>query len=339
MKNRLFGWIWRWSLAPVLEAVYAAGLTVVYALYRVRILRRHRLPVKVVSVGNLTWGGTGKTPLVLFLARQLKKQGWRVAVLTRGYGKDEAQLLTDKLAPIPVLVGPDRLANGKKAIEQHNANLVLLDDGYQQWRLIKDIEILMVNEGAPWGNGRLIPRGILREPIRAGRGAELVVMKQSIPDPAAAIWTEVHLRAALIDAPLFQMGYTVAALRQWPGGALLPPSSLKGQRVATLAGIAGPDQFEATVRSLGASVPVHFRARDHHPYTAQELVRMVQRCQRNQIDRLVTTAKDAVRFRGFFIDLLKERAPQFKILIVEIEPWFKPDESQLLHRIDTLLAR
>ena len=128
------------------STLYGAALKGIHYAYEKGIFKIHHLNIPVVSVGNLTWGGTGKTPVVMQLAKGFQKKGKRVAVLTRGYGRDEAQLLTQRLSPIPVLVNPDRVAAGAQAVKEHGADILLLDDGYQQWRLKKDVEDVKGNK-------------------------------------------------------------------------------------------------------------------------------------------------------------------------------------------------
>ncbi len=330
---------------PIFGFFLAAGATLygtvlkgIHYAYQKGILKTHRLNVPVVSVGNLTWGGTGKTPIVMQLAKGFEKQGKHVAVLTRGYGRDEAKLLTQRLNPIPVLVNPDRVAAGERAVKEHGADLLLLDDGYQQWRLKKDVEILLLNAAAPFGpNGKLIPQGILREPKEALKRAHLIVLTKAERNLDGLEDLERQIRG-WTEAPIFRATTRPISLTHWPSGKSSPTKELKGERVATLAGIAEPQQFEATVESLGASIGLKFRFRDHRPYTAGELIRVISRCQRHGIQTLVTTAKDAIRFPRLLTESLGSDLRGMDIVVLEILLEFEPDESKLLHRIDSLLA-
>ena len=326
-------------LLAAAEQVYRAGLWAVRQGYRRGFVRAHRMPVPLISVGNLTWGGTGKTPLVMHLARALEKKGHRLAVLTRGYGGDEAALMTQRLQPIPVIVGADRVRTGRRAIEEMGADLLLLDDGYQQWRLKKDVEILAMDSGAPFGNGHLIPKGILREPISAACRADLVVVKETGSDETARRSVRERIRELNAEAPIFFMNYQPQGFWRWPEHEAVPLQAVRGKRVCTLAGIGNPPSFEETVTSLGAEPALKVRFRDHHPYGTGEMMRLLSRCQRYGVRRIVTTAKDAIRLPKL---LLKSVGPPLKgmdLLVLEIEPRFDPNESELLHRIDTLLAR
>ena len=316
------------------EKVYGAGVRAIHWGFRRGILKKHRLPVKVISVGNLTWGGTGKTPLVIHLAQALQSRGHRVAVLTRGYGQDESKLMTERLAPIPVLVGPDRVVTGAQAVREHGADLLLLDDGYQQWRLQKDLEILTADAEAPFGNGRLIPLGNLREPPAAAARADLIVLKGK-----ASAGTQAQMKQLNPGAPIFFMTYEPHRMRRWPDGKAVPLKNLKGRKVCTMAGIGDPKQFEQTVASLEADIRIRHRAQDHHRYTAGELIRLVSRCRRHGVRTVVTTEKDAVRIPNIFRETAGRKLEETEFWVIEIKPRFEPDESELLHRIHTVLAR
>ncbi|MBI3323186.1 MAG: tetraacyldisaccharide 4'-kinase [Candidatus Omnitrophica bacterium] len=325
-------------LASAGEGLYRAGWWGIQQGYSRRILRRHRLAASVVSVGNLTWGGTGKTPLVIFLAQALRRQGYRVAVLTRGYGGDEQQVLARRLSEIPVLVGPDRVASGARAIREAGADLLLLDDGYQQWRLEKDVEILAVDAAQPFGNGHLIPRGILREPLESAARADVVVLKTVGCTPDQVDRARGEVRARNGRAPVFLMGYRSAGLWSWPAEQPVPASHLKERKVCTLAAIGLPTGFESLVGQMGAQVKLRYRFRDHHAYAAGELLKAFVRCRRHGIGTIVTTGKDAARLPRMLPDALGAGLQGMELLVLEIAPVFDPHESELLHRIGSLLA-
>ncbi len=320
------------------EEIYRLGLQAVGLAYRKGILKRHRLGVPVVSVGNLTWGGTGKTPLVIYLARAFEKMGRRVAVLTRGYGRDESALMTDRLHPIPVLVGPDRIQSGRRAVEELGADLLLLDDGYQQWRVIKDFEILAVDSSAPFGNGHLIPRGSLREPASAAARADLFVIKKGDAKAGGLAAVEDQLRQVNPQAPIFRMGLEPTGLWRWPSRRALPLDALKGRKLCTLAALAAPGPFESTVAALGGRAVLRFRFRDHHPYTVGELVKVMARCRQHDVRTLVTTAKDAIRIPKRLLEAVGTDLKGCDLLVLEVAPRFEPDEGELLHRIRSVLA-
>ena len=319
------------------EALYGLALKGIAALYRMKLLPVHQLKIPVVSVGNLTWGGTGKTPMVMALAIYFQKKGRRVAVLTRGYGQDEARLLTERLHPIPVLIGADRVALGWTAYEKHAANLVLLDDGYQQWRLKKDLEILMVDATSPFGNGRLIPHGTLRERPSAAARADLIVVTKSDFNPDGLEVTQEKLRSLNEKAPIFFARYRATHGWCWPSGEEFPLGRLGDEPLCALSGIARPEQFETTLHRLGGRIHLKVRVGDHHPYTVGQMVRLFARCHRHRIRRIVTTAKDAVRIPKGILDAAGPNLKGMELLVLEVKMEFDPNESELHHRIDSLL--
>ena len=329
----------REAVLSVAEAAYRMGIGAFTGAYRRRLLRKHRLAAYVVSLGNLTWGGTGKTPLAMYFARVFEARGRSVAVLTRGYGRDEVQLMTERLKPIPVVVGPDRLKSGLQAIREYGADLLLLDDGYQQWRIHKDLEILAADAAAPFDNGHLIPRGTLREPKEAAGRADLIILKKGNAGREAWVEGERQIRRFNSRAPLFWMGYRPVGLWSWPFQKTESLEFLKGRKVATMAGLADPGHFEETVRCLGAEVEHRVRVRDHHRYTTAEMIRILSRCLQQGIHTLITTAKDAVRIPKQFLEAAGPDLRGVELFVLEVVPEFEPNESQLLHRIDSLLAR
>lgn len=318
--------------------LYRTGLWAVELMYQGRLRKVHQLPVPVVSIGNITWGGTGKTPMVIQLARALSQEGRRVAVLTRGYGQDEAQLLRNKLQPIPVLVGADRVATGQQAIQEFGADLLLLDDGYQQWRLKKDVEILMVDATNPFGNQRLIPRGSLREPLAAVARAQLVVITRADLNPDGLPTLEWQIRRHNPTAAIFHAHYQPIGLTSWPTGREVGLGALKGERIATMAGLADPKQFEKTAQALNAHAVIKYRAADHHPYSPSELIRLFGRCRAHGVRHIVTTAKDAVRIPENLLAMLGPDLKGISIWILQVVLELEPHESELLHRIHSLLA-
>ncbi len=334
--RRSFLWVPSLALLSVGYRFLLAGIA---WLYRRNFLKTHRLPVPVISVGNLTWGGTGKTPFVMQLAKVFQQRGRTPAVLTRGYGKDEAQLLTERLTPIPVLIEPDRVVSGKRAVREFGADLLLLDDGYQQWRLKKNLEILLVDATAPFGNGHLLPWGTLREPQTAARRADLIVVTKSELNPHGLKQVEEQLRSVNETAPIFFARYKPVGLWRWPSGKEIPLEKMQGQGICSLAGIARPESFEATLKSLGARVALKYRVGDHHAYTTGEMIRLFTRCQKNEIRRIVTTAKDAVRIPKLLVETVGPDLKGLELLVLEVVLEFEPDEGELLHRIDTLLSR
>jgi len=239
-------------------------------------LKQIRLDAKVLCVGNITAGGTGKTPMVIWLARQLRQRGKRLAILTRGYkgdadDSDEVRLIREALPEVPVMVDADRVRGGRRAIDEYRAEFLLLDDGFQHRRLRRDADIVLIDCLCSFGYGAVLPGGLLREPLTGLRraraivltrsdlvsAAELAVIRERVKAlaPAAAIYTCRHEPTGLISAR----------------GERLTLETLRGQNVAALCGIGNPPAFTATLERLGAIVAARRFYDDHYDYTPEDV--------------------------------------------------------------------
>jgi tetraacyldisaccharide 4'-kinase len=266
-------------------------------------VRTVRVAVGVFSVGNLTAGGTGKTPFVEYLAGFLRERGYLVAVLSRGYGgdggrNDEALLLEENLPDVPHLQGPDRAALAAVAVEELESEVLVLDDGFQHRRLARDLDIVLLDATCPWGFGHLLPRGLLREPPSSLRRAGAIVLTRC--DQAAPAELEaLRLRVARLapGVPVAETVHEPLALVQG-SGAGTSPEMLRGQPVAGLCGIGNPEAFRRTLVDLGARL-VDFRVYpDHHRYTRQDVEELRDWARSLPGDAVVvTTQKDMVKLR------------------------------------------
>jgi tetraacyldisaccharide 4'-kinase len=301
-------WAYRGGLA-VRETAYARGL-----------LPRGRLPCPVVSVGNLTVGGTGKTPAVELIARWLVDDGRRVVVVSRGYGRraeapvelvsdggeprlpaeragDEPLLLARRLAGVAVVVGADRLAAGRWAVEHLGPDVLVLDDGFQQRRLLKDVEIVCLDARAPWGPGGLFPRGTLREPPCALARAHFVIAtRASGRGDLTSLLGEIRRHAG--PKLCLPADYAVEGVEDLRSGSLHPPTALAGRAVLAFAGIAAPERLADTLVAHGAAVRDLMAFPDHYSYETRDLAAIARRARAVGADALVTTEKDGVRLRG-----------------------------------------
>ncbi len=243
------------------------GLVVIFLAFFYR-LRPYRLNCRVISVGNITVGGTGKTSLVEAIARYLQAKGHKVAILSRGYKRraivhrpsaidyesmgDEPFMLSRKLGNIPVVVNKNRIQGAKKAIRRFGADTVILDDGLQQWRIKKDLEIVTIDATQPFGNHRLIPRGILREPLSALKRADIFVLTKT--NLAGNIQETRNLLTRISPRVLLaESAHTPVGFLDLKDGNLLAPDSLKGKSAGLFSGIADPGSFECMVRDLGVN--------------------------------------------------------------------------------------
>jgi tetraacyldisaccharide 4'-kinase len=257
--------------------------------------------VPVISVGNLTLGGTGKTPMVEWLARWLRDRGVRVALVSRGYGakpgsrNDEALELEQKLPGVPHLQDPDRVAAAREAVERFNAHVVLLDDGFQHRRLRRDVDIVLLDALEPFGHGHVFPRGLLREPVSGLRRADVVCLSRAdliAPAEWQAIRREVERFAPHAD--WLEAAHAPHALRT-AAGEELALGSLSGRRIAAFCGLGNPKGFRRTLEKLNYAVAAFHEFPDHHAYTDEDLRHLAGSVQRHRTEALVCTHKDLVK--------------------------------------------
>ncbi len=307
----------------VIEFLYYAG----YSLKKRRAIRNQkRLPVRVVSIGNITTGGTGKTPATIAVATEAKKRGYSPVVLTRGYGGkrkgpffvsstpsqkgetfsslvddagDEPVLIAARLGDVPVVKCADRFEGGAFALQSlgHPAKPVLfiLDDGFQHWRLYRDVDVVLLDGINPFGNGRLLPLGRLRGPVGELADADIFLITK-----ARNSSLDAKLRAINPRAPAFLARYAVRGLKDtW--GNMVSPDILAGKRVFAFCGIANAESFRQTVQVFCRDL-AGFRAyRDHHRYTKADIDEIVEKGKERKAEFFVTTEKDMVKVRDFTV--------------------------------------
>ncbi len=292
-------------------ALFATGVRARGALYDRRWLPIERVGVPVISVGNLSAGGTGKTPMVAWLARELTRRGLRPGVVSRGFGarspgsaNDEALALAEEQPELPQVHDPDR-ARGARALLERGVDAVILDDGFQHRRLHRDLDLVLLDLTRPWGLPAvhpgdepvcaLLPRGLLREPPAALARADLIVLTRTDQAPASA---REGLLARLTElAPGKPVAFSVhrpRGLRKVHGARERADTSmLRGKRVELLSALGNPEAFEKSVRALGADVLAHRRFPDHHAYSTGDLAGLGAAG-----GLLLTTTKDAVKLRA-----------------------------------------
>jgi tetraacyldisaccharide 4'-kinase len=320
------------GLLFILSLVYARLVQLRLFLYRKRILRERALGCLVISIGNLTVGGTGKTPIVEKFARALQAGGRRVAILSRGYKSvakpskrswfdrlrgvapdpprivsdgqsllldsltagDEPYMLANNLKDVIVLVDKDRVKSGLYAIREMQADTLLLDDGLQYLHLKHRLDIVLVDRQAPFGNELLLPRGTLREPPRNLRRASYIFITKSTGEPNDELIARI--RRYNRTAEIIECAHQPLYLQDVYTGEQLPLGRLTGTYIGSFCGIAAPESFEDGLRKLGARIELAKRFADHHRYSEAELQSFISRCIRRDVDLIVTTEKDAVRF-------------------------------------------
>jgi tetraacyldisaccharide 4'-kinase len=290
-------WPSAYLLAP-LAALYGLAVRGRNAYFDRLPHAAQRVPFPVISVGNLTVGGTGKTPLVIELVSRLRGLGRRPAVLTRGYGtrpdqaSDEVLELRGALPQAPVIVNPDRVQAARAALAEHDVDCLVLDDGFQHRRLHRDLDVLTVDALDPWGGARLLPAGRLREPLRgAARAGLFVVTRIDQVAPAARADIEETLRrlaprAAVVSAVVRPLELKLL------DGASQSCEWLRSQRMMPVCAIGNPAAFVATLRPLGASLAPLQAFRDHHRYSPRDVLRIAAAARAAGAALVVTTRKD-----------------------------------------------
>ncbi len=302
-------------------------------LHNVRILRDSTVGVQVIAIGNLTVGGTGKTPVVEKFARELQNQGRKVAILSRGYrskppplhqrlfkklllqheitpprvvsdGKsllldsesagDEPFMLASNLKDVVVLVDKDRVKSSRYAIERFGCDTLLLDDGFQYWKLRgRRWDVVLIDYQQPWGNHHLLPRGTLREPVTHLARANTIFITKSNGHSEALRneITQLNPKAGIIECVHHPVYFEDVFTGEQQGLEFL-----KQKRVAAMSGIAQPESFENGLRNLGADLVYTKRFADHHRFSQQEILNVINRSKKRQAEVIVTTQKDSVRF-------------------------------------------
>jgi tetraacyldisaccharide 4'-kinase len=304
---------------------------------------QYRLPCKVVSVGNIIVGGTGKTTLVEFIARFLKNKGHKVAILSRGYKRqapgyklqatsyklmgDEPYMLQMKLKDIPIIVDTDRIRAANRAVKDFHADTVILDDGFQQWKIVKDLEIVTIAAKNPFGNRRLLPAGILREPRSSLKRADIFVLtKTDLNANTDSIKTELNMvnpEGIIFESVHKPVGfYNINNIEE-----LLGADFLKAKTVTLFCGIGDPGSFENLIAGLKINIGLFFRFTDHYHYARQDLEKIINASRDKDIDTIVTTEKDFARIAQMRIE---NKGSQIFVLRVEL---VIKDEQRFYNRL------
>jgi tetraacyldisaccharide 4'-kinase len=304
------------GLIPLEGLSYLYGLAVRIRTKIYEKKNRKELPGFVLSIGNLTVGGTGKTPAAAMIAKWALREGYRPAILSRGYGGkhrgktfevsdgqrvfctpaeagDEPYLLAKNLEGIPVIISKARYEAGLLAYEQHGSNFFILDDGFQHIRLKRDLDLVLLDATSPFGNMRLLPRGPLREPLDHLQRADVFILTRT--GYGANLIMVNYLKKKFGGKPTFQSEHV-------PENFVLPnlghshaPDFIRGKRAVAFAGIAKPEAFRDTLIKLGAEIAAFKGFKDHHVFIRPELQELVAERHRLRADLLITTEKDYVR--------------------------------------------
>jgi tetraacyldisaccharide 4'-kinase len=309
------------SSLPLLLMSLAYGALVGLRVNLVKGKRAMCLPGFTVSIGNLTAGGTGKTPATRMIAEWAFGEGYNVAILSRGYGGankkvtivsdgasvladpkevgDEAYLLALRLKGVPVVVSKNRYAAGMEAQNRFGSTFFILDDGYQHLGLKRDLNLLLLDTSSPFGNGRLLPLGPLREHVSEIKRADVVILTRAGRLKYDGVEPD-GLKKALTEKPFFKADHVPEKVISLLKNETYSPSFLKGKRVAAFAGIGRPDFFRDTLIGLGAEVLFFRGFPDHHPFTADEIRSLINEKNNTGADLIITTEKDWVRVAALF---------------------------------------
>jgi tetraacyldisaccharide 4'-kinase len=309
--------------------------------YSFGLLKSKALPCPVICVGNITVGGTGKTPLVMALTKRLSEKGIPLAILSRGYKRkkpsmslvsdgqtillspeesgDEPYLMAKVLRGIPVLVGQDRFVNGQRALKRFGVRGILLDDGFQHLQLHRDLNILLVDSQIGFGDYHLLPRGILREPLDHLRRAHLFLLTK-VENLEACQPLEKKIHQIHPMSPIFHSHYQPLGLIS-PKGEWEELDSMKGKKALALAGIVNVDYFTLLLRKCGVEIVSKAIFPDHHFFHLKDLVSIEEKTR--EVDWIVTTEKDMVKLETLNLHHLSIRALRIEMKIWEEEDFYK----------------
>ena len=359
-------------IAAILYAfslVYEQLVNIKLLAYKIGLSSRQKLNCYVISLGNITVGGTGKTPTAQKLARDIRDLGYRVVILNRGYrakwhgevgivsdGKqlhmdaaeagDEAYMLAKHLPNVPVLIGAQRAVTGQYAIEHFGAEVAILDDGYQHWQLVRDMDILLVDAVNVFGNGHLLPRGTLRESMSHISRADVCLMTkvdQAAEGSCEYIRETVHkynAEAKIVES--IHQPRCFIPLADWYidlAGPGVDVTTITGKRVMAVSAIGNPASFERTLKDLGAIIIESLRYPDHHEYTMGEIQDVLQQAEAQGAEAIVITEKDAVKIP---VDVAKENwsIPIYVICVeVKFQSGAKEFQQELKRRLEEKLGK
>ncbi len=304
-------------LLAALSSIYGVGVRLRLQAYRAGVFKRQSLPGFVVSIGNLTVGGTGKTPAAIMLAKWALKEGFRVALLSRGYGGrykkkflevsdgkrikadsrsagDEPYLLAKKISGVPVVISEKRYAAGMFAYEKFGCDFFILDDGFQHLELRRDLDLVLVDAERPFGNGHLLPRGPLREPVEQLARADACIITRC-GDQGSGDNVKNYLMNKSIETLFLKANHLPKKVELPFLDEIHGPGILDGKKIVAFAGIARPNVFKQTLVEMGADI-VYFRGfKDHYTYKKNEIRNLIHMKEKLEAHYLITTEKDWVR--------------------------------------------
>ena len=315
-----------------LSFVYCLAIKLVDKAYSSGIRRVYRSPVPVISVGNITLGGTGKTPFTVFIVEHLAGIGKRPAVLTRGYGNDEHKMMKDAVNDLMVFPGQDRVKSAKKAVKL-GADVLVLDDGFQHRRLGRNLDVLLLDCPFPFAKDHLFPRGMLREPVSSLRRAGIIVLSKV--DRIDKDQQEKIVRRINGLAP----GVPIVSAKHEPmimtdtAGAGYSPEELQGKKVYLVSGIADPEYFAYTVKKTGAVVVGVLKFPDHYKYRQMDIDRVFAKCFSSSVEVILTTEKDYIKLKELDLSRLEE-----KLFVLHIRVDITEGRERFVSGLDSVMS-
>ena len=319
--------------------VYELGVRLRVAAYETEYLKQKRISATVISIGNITVGGVGKTPMSEFIARYLKSEGHEVAILTRGYGRtsggmgvlnnpreapssaqrshldygDEPLMLARALPDVPVIVDSNRSESGRWAVEELNADVLILDDGYQHLGVARDLNLVLVDATDPFGGFEMAPFGRLREPLYGLKRADVVIITRANRPFDQAQTNAIIKHFCGAQVPVLHVYSSIIGLRHLASGESYELREFAGWNVALMCAIGNPHAFADDILEAGMNIVSENFSRDHYAFTQQDVDGVVKAARASGADAIVTTEKDAVRLEGLAITDFPIYAAQLKI--------------------------
>ncbi len=345
MNDRTSGWGGK-CLGLFLKAcayIYMAAVVLVCWLYGKRVLPSYNLGRPTICVGNITMGGTGKTPVVQWVVSYLKSKGVKPVILTRGYMaqpksgdapflSDEAALLSESLK-VPVVIDKSRRRGAERAIKDFEVDVFVMDDGFQHWQARRDLDIVVINATNPFGNGEVLPRGILREPLSAlGRAHIFVLNKVDVANDQGEAARDV-LAKRFPHIPIAAASYVITGYQDLEGHAL--PVSENGfyDPVFVVSSIGDPESFKRMLMNQSVTVAACRCFPDHYAYTKKDIGKIVEEMQKSGVRRVLTTHKDAVKLKCFQTEFQNQNMECWVVLIHAV---INHGKKELYSRINSI---
>ena len=324
------GYSWFVPFLSMVSKVYSGAVKLRRIFYKKAVLNSKRLPCPIISIGNITVGGTGKTPMTIYVAQVVKQLGYKVAIISRGYkgkaekvggivsdGKvlmmtpenagDEPYMMANRLKDVPVIVGKNRFKAGRQAIRKFDPDIIVLDDGFQHLKLQRDLDLVLLDYRKPFGNGHLLPRGVMREPVSSLLCANAIILTRSDTVNDNEMSSSLKkLRSYERKKPVYRTFHHPFVYKINNGEkkkfetniqetSRQSSDCIKGRTAFAFSGLADNHSFQQTVKSLKCNLSGFKEFPDHHPYSERDLDEILLAAKKSMSECIITTEKDYVR--------------------------------------------